>query len=288
MKLFAKRWIIVTLMLLLISTQAYAASRVISQVEVVTDKSAEIALKWSDNNAVSGIMITSWRFTDAETLVVSYRTGADVPGGFSSRVISHDTYSFPLKVHLEASTDHVPEFTDINTSDPGRNAVLNLYYRGIIGGYPDGSFKPDNHVTRAEFSKMLLLTADYEVQDALMTSFSDVSQEFWGRKFIMTLASKDILKGKGDGKFDPNGQIKMGEVLAVLTRTFELYEGDGKYLYTLGNHWSNAYFLKAVEDGIVLPIDSYYRDYDAEMPATREQCAVLLSRVLENLHDVAE
>lgn len=104
----------------------------------------------------------------------------------------------------------------------------------------------------------------------------------------MPLAAKGILKGKGEGLFDPNGQIKVGEVLAVLTRTFNLFEGDVVYPYTLKSHWSNEAFLTAVEDGILLPTDSFYQNYDPEVPATREQCAVLLSRVLENLHDVTQ
>lgn len=264
-----------------------AAPRVLAEVTAVTDHSARISLGWDDGPTGITIMITSWKFTD-EGLVVYYSTGENVPEGYASRTLSHERHTFPMKIRLERSVNHTPEFTDINDHDPGRSAILNLYYRGIIGGYPDGSFKAENKVTRAEFSKMLLLTAGYAEADNGSSMFSDVTQDYWGRKYIIPLAEKGILKGKGEGIFDPNGQIKIGEVVTVLTRTFDLYGTSGSYPYLLTAHWSNEYFVEGVRNGIVTSADSFYRHYDAEMPATREQCAILLSRVLEHLHDVTE
>lgn len=286
-----KRFIISMLVIIVMTSGLYyadAASRVICDVEVMTDHSARISLKFSDGSSVSNIRITTWRFVDASTLVIYYDYGSSVPSGFDSRLISHETYTFPLKVHLEKAVDHTPEFTDLNDSDPGYNAIMNLYYRGIIGGYPDGTFLRNNNVTRAEFSKMLLLTANYATDNTLNSTFTDVSDTHWGRKYIMTLAEKEILKGKGDGKFDPEGQITIGEVLTVLSRTFDLYGNGNTYGYSLSGHWSDVYFLDAVSDGIVLPPDHFYRPYTPDKKATREDCARLLSRILENLHDVAQ
>lgn len=265
-----------------------ATERVICDVEVITDNSARIQLKWSGDSTGANIRITTWRFIEDNTLVVYYDYGNSIPSGFDSRLISHETYTFPLRIHLQKAVDHTPEFTDLNDSDPGYNAIMNLYYRGIINGYPDSTFLPENNVTRAEFSKMLLLTAKYAVDENVTSSFNDVSDSHWSRKYIMTLAQKEILKGKGEGLFDPEGQITIGEVLTVLSRTFDLYNSGSTYGYSLSEHWSNSYFVDAVEDGIVLSSDHFYRPYTPDKKATREDCARLLSRILENLHDVAE
>lgn len=270
------------------STAIAAGARVVCKVDIVTDNTAKVSLSWSDDGSDGGIMITSWRFVDENRLVVYYQTGDQIPEGFSERTISHETYSFPMQVHLQPSAGHSPDFTDLNDSDPGYGQILNLYHRGIINGYPDGSFKAGNQVTRAEFSKMLLLTARYAVNDELNSSFSDVNDSHWGRKYIMTLAQREILKGKGEGRFDPEGQITIGEVLTVLSRTFSLYNSPAKYPYALDVHWSNEYFLDGVKDGLVIRSDHFYHPYDANEKATREDCARLLSRVLESLHDVAE
>lgn len=286
-----KRTVVLLIMVVVLGTvggSVYAEPRVIAQVNTMTDHSAEVVLKWSDEDTTTGIMVTGWQFIDASTLVINFSSGEDVPAGFHKRLISHDTYTFPLRVHLEASVSHTPEFIDIDNDDPGRSAILNLYYRGIISGYPDGTFKPENNVTRAEFAKMLLLTAAYTLDEDTISTFTDVDNAFWAKSYIMSLASKGILKGKGMGTFDPNGQIKIGEVLTVLTRTFDLYEGGNTYPYDLEAHWSNAYFITAVEDGLVVKTDGFYSDYNAELPATREQCMELLSRIIEHMHDVTQ
>lgn len=280
----------ILLMLSMISSVAMATERVVCDVDVMTDHSARISLRWLSGTNQEGLMITSWKFVESDRLVVYYQSGSNTPEGFSgsSREIKHESYRFPMQVSLVAVSGQDSEFTDLSDSDPGYEAITNLYHRGIINGYPDKTFRSSNNVTRAEFSKMLLLVAEYELQEDLMTGFSDVSNEFWGRKYIMTLASRDILKGKGEGIFDPNGAITIGEVLTVLSRTFELYDDGGTYPYTIENHWSNEYFLDLVNDGLVVSSDSYFNPYTANTKATREDCAVLLSRVLENLHDVRQ
>lgn len=274
--------------LLMVMTVVYSGERVICDVTVLTDHSADIKLMWTDDEIRQPIMITSWKFIDEETLVVYYETGVTVTEGFDRREIRHESYVFPMKVFVQEVTQEEPIFSDISKDSNGYESIMNLYYRGIVGGYPDGEFKVDHYVTRAEFSKMLLLTAQYEVEATLGTTFDDVPKNHWGRAYIMTLASKEILKGRGEGEFDPEGQITIGEVLTVLSRTFEMYQVGDEYPYTLKEHWSNVYFKEMVSQGLVVASDAYYNPYSPDDKATRYDCVVLLSRVLGALHDVAE
>lgn len=267
---------------------AAAEARVICDVETITDNSARVTLKWSDASQNETIAIKWFEFRSSDELIVHYDTGSDLPDDFDSRTAISEKYSFPMRVVLESAAGHTPEFTDLSSSDPGYASVINLYHRGIIGGYPDGTFKPENNVTRAEFSKMLLLTAGYEVNETMSSTFVDVDNDFWGRKYIMTLASREIINGKGQGIFDSNGDVTIGEVLKMLSKTFELYGEGGTYPYTMEEHWSNEYFLDVVSDGLVKGSDPYYRPYTPNTKATREDCAILLSRVLEELHDVTQ
>lgn len=268
-----------------VTGEVNATARVIVDVEVLTDHSAKVTLKWSDDRPGDDLRITGWTFDD-KGLTLKYDRIVG-QSGYNRRTVEHDVYTFPMKVYLEKAQGHTEEFTDLNQSDPGYKAILNLYYRGIISGYPDGSFKAVNPVKRAEFAKLLMTTADYEQVAGLAISFKDV-EGHWASDYIMTLTDKGIFNGKGQGVFDPEGQIKVGEVLAVLTRTFDLYGEQNTYPYMLANHWSNRNFLQAVADGIVVPEDEIYGNYDADQPATRALCAVLLSRVVEHLHDVVE
>jgi len=279
-------WMIIVIMVATVGVDGYAAARVVADVDILTDNSAKITLEWSDGSDNSELMITSWTF-GASGLTLNYKADASV-SGFNIRTVTHEVYEFPMKVFLQPSVGHTQVFTDLPSDAGGYLAILNLYSRGIISGYPDGSFQATNPVTRAEFSKMLMTTADYTTLDGGSVHFIDVAETHWAQGYIATLSDKGIFKGKGDGLFDPEGQIKVGEVLAVLTRTFDVYGGHDTYPFTLADHWSNTYYIQGVEEGIVLTSDSIYTNYDPEAPATRELCAVLLSRVLENLHDVVD
>lgn len=288
--MLVKKWfvgmMVMAMMVVTVGTEVNAAVRVVADVDILTDNSAKITLAWSDGSDSSDLMITGWTFSDTG-LTVTYKTGAGV-SGFNVRTITHEVYEFPMKVYLQASVGQTQAFTDLTGDSNAYLAILNLYARGIISGYPDGSFQATNAVTRAEFSKMLMTTAEYTSLDGSGIRFSDVEETHWAQGYIQTLANKGIVNGKGDGIFDPEGQIKVGEVLAVLTRTFDVYSEQDTYRYTLADHWSNTYYLQSVEEGIVLTGDSIYTNYDPEAAATRELCAVLLSRVLENLHDVVD
>ena len=265
-----------------------AAPRVIGEVQVLSDHSANIKLTWSDQVTKTPMIITTWRFADSRTLEVYYKLENKEGQNWDERQISHPTYTFPMKVYVIQESTKQQQMTDITSNQQSYGAIMNLYHRGIINGYPDGSFKPSNPVTRAEFSKMLLMTASYNVDTTIPSSFSDVGQDHWSKNFIMTLAARGIIEGTGNRIFDPQGHITMGQMLTILSRTFRTYETSSPYPYSLSNHWSNAYFLDVVNQGLIQPQDIYYNPYAPDRKATREDCAVLLSRVLEQLHDVTQ
>lgn len=267
------------------SGSIYAADRVICDVEIISDQSAEIHLRWNDDTNSVGIRITGWTLLDEDTLKITYITGANIESGFETRKIEGDKYHFPMKIILEEEGKDELSFSDMPAADEEKLSILNLYYRGIISGYGDGTFKPYNGVTRAEFAKMITATADYTLITDEASMFTDINNGYWGLPYITTLAKKGIFKGRTDGSFDPNGNITIGEVLAVINRTFILYNSNNAYPYTHSTHWSNEQFLASVKAGIVKSTDAYYNPYTPDVKATRVQCAVLLSRVLEQLHE---
>jgi hypothetical protein len=271
-----------------LSLPSSAASRVVCEVTYTSDHSATIQLKWSDPAVKTPLMISGWTFQDAKTLTVYYKSGKEVVSGWDQRTITHDTYTFPMKINVAADQQEVIALKDVPTTYKNYGSIMNLYHRGIISGYPDGTFKASATVTRAEFAKMLLLSAKYTQITTLKSTFSDLKESYWAKTYIMTLASKDILKGKGNLKFDPQGTITIGEVITVLSRTFDTFQELSPYGSTLTAHWSNDYFLDAVQQGMVLKTDSFYKPYTPNQKATRETIAVLLSRMLEQLHEVAK
>lgn len=268
----------------LISMKSVAENRVINQVETLTDHSVKVNLKWLKDGMENNIRVTSWTFQDADTLIVNYQSDETTRIGWSERIINNNNHMFPMKIYLQEDNKETQSLVDIKSTDTAYGAIMNLYYRGVISGYLDGTFRENNSVSRAEFAKMLLLTAKYEISEEPI-SFTDIKTH-WSKEYISTLAGKGILKGKGNNIFDPEGTITIGEVLTVISRTFNLYGNGYDYTDALETHWSNEYFLNLVEEGFIKPSNSYYYPYTPNKAATREDCAILLSSVIEQLHGV--
>ena len=92
----------------------------------------------------------------------------------------------------------------------------------IITGFPEGTFKPDDTLTRAQAAKILCCVAlGVKAADELPAggaTFADVPASHWANKYVEYCASKSIVAGVGDGKFNPDGKLTgyaFGKMLLV-------------------------------------------------------------------------
>ena len=95
-------------------------------------------------------------------------------------------------------------------------------HAGLIKGYPDGTFRPDARVTRAELAVLLsrMIESTY-LHDSV---FQDVGTDHWASAEISALAAHDILRGYSDGTFRPENDITRGETAAVINRLLKLLD----------------------------------------------------------------
>lgn len=105
----------------------------------------------------------------------------------------------------------------------------NVYYVadfGLLNGYPDGTFCPDNNITRTEFLKILSLDSGENLSVYNNESaFPDVSSSFWGKQYINWGEANGIVNGYLDGTFHPNNTISRQEMAAILYRYIVTYRG---------------------------------------------------------------
>ena len=95
-------------------------------------------------------------------------------------------------------------FTD-GSSIEHSQAVAALVNDGIINGYPDGAFRPQGTLTRAE--ACAILTRMKGGNASGQADFTDVSSEHWAKGYIAYCASEGVVAGYGDGKFGPEDQL---------------------------------------------------------------------------------
>lgn len=141
------------------------------------------------------------------------------PAGFEDEVVVNSN-SFPNP------------FNDTDISTLQGQAAAELYRRAVIGGFPDGEFKGERPVNRAEGAKFLLLTRYGAVGDMANDGhFPDVLDGEWYTSFVMNASILGIIQGYPDGMFRPQNTINTAEFLKMMSLTFGLSQ-NLKYSYT--------------------------------------------------------
>ncbi len=118
-------------------------------------------------------------------------------------------------------------FTDVS-GHPYADAIADLSGRGIINGYEDGTFRPNNPVWRQHFAKMIVLTLDLQVSEDDVCPFSDVDiggpSTLYPDNYIAVAAARGITNGTGAGKFSPTAEISRAQVITMVVRAADNLE----------------------------------------------------------------
>ncbi len=186
-------------------------------------------------------------------------------------VLAFSVFSIPTKA--------VVTFDDFFANDPFAFEVIYLHELGIINGYPDGTFRPHQPVTRAEATAMLgrALKLDGTKRN---TPFSDVSSTHFASGFIASSAAAGIVKGFSDKTFKPNTSITRGQTAVILDRAFEFPDAADNHFSDVG---SNTYYFGAISRLASAGVANGYSDHTFK-PAqhvSRVHFAAFLARTIE-------
>ena len=134
---------------------------------------------------------------------------------------------------LSKTTSNKKQFNDTASKGKDLEEKINaLANAGVVSGYEDGSFRPNDNVTRAEFAVMLDRTdilKEINSKPDNKVEFSDVSNH-WAEKSINKIASFSIVTGRGEGKYCPEDNITPQEIFIILDRLVNLNCLDSKQL----------------------------------------------------------
>ena len=151
----------------------------------------------------------------------------------------------------------------------------------IIGGYPDGSFKPEGNITRAEVTKMICVALNGGKEPNLATNatptFSDVrnnANSAWAEKYIESCASQGIVSGVGAGKFAPAGNVT-GTQLAKMLLVALGYKSENEGF--TGNAWATNVNTIASAKGLYAGLEKM----DVSAALTRDSAARMIWNALQ-------
>lgn len=173
------------------------------------------------------------------------------------------------------------EFTDLSESYWAYDGIAKLIKAGIIDGYPDGTFKPDGNITRAELVKILNQVFLFkEKQETSM--FSDVTESDWFYEYVMAAQEAGYVDGYPDGTFKPNGLITRQEFCKMLAEINNFTElAYDSYPDDEISQWAVEYVRKVVSNRIMLP-DSEGRFRALDNVTRAEVCDALAKFIIVN------
>jgi len=145
-------------------------------------------------------------------------------------------------------------FTDVSDTFWAYPYISYLYCRGIIGGYPDGTFRPANPLTRGQFSKMVVLGHDWTLYNPYFPSFTDVPSSDTFYQYIETAHLRDVVGGYQDGTFRPGNSVTRGQAtkMLVIAHGWALIDpATPSFPDVPRGHWSYKYVETAFSRGVV-------------------------------------
>lgn len=136
-------------------------------------------------------------------------------------------FLFTISFAAQAAT-----FSDVSSENPHSSSILELQSRGVIQGYMDGTFRPNQAINRVEFLKILTETkgdyspsrdpSGYDIEVPIGLAFSDVQDKAWFVPYIRHALQKEIISGYPNGTFQPTRNVNLAEALKMIFKTFNI------------------------------------------------------------------
>lgn len=143
-------------------------------------------------------------------------------------------------------------FDDVAAEHPNYDAILYLKERGVLSGYSDGTFKPNNTVNRAELLKILIEGRDLVPDESMENCFTDV-KDAWYAKYVCYAKLQGWVQGYEDGSFKPDTQISNVEAIKMLLEVMnvELETGKTQFKDVEIGSWYEPYVKTAHSLGLL-------------------------------------
>ena len=131
--------------------------------------------------------------------------------------ISNGVISEPMLSATGVLSTTAVSFSDVTSGAWYYDAVSALAQKGVISGYPDGTFGPGKTITRAEFTAMVVLYTG--LTDSGTSTFWDVASSHWAAGFIAAAQNNGWVYGYPDGSFGPEDSLTRAQAVTILNHS---------------------------------------------------------------------
>ena len=157
--------------------------------------------------------------TDHYAYIAGYEDGTVRPDGNITRAeVATIFFRLMTDEYRETCWSTSSGFTDVTAANWYNNAISTTANAGWVSGYPDGTFRPDAYITRAEFATIAARFLSDVYSGTSM--FTDISGH-WAEDYINRAAAAGWINGYADGTFRPNAYITRAEAVTLINRMLD-------------------------------------------------------------------
>lgn len=203
------------------------------------------------------------------------------PGQFSPFALVQEIAEEPEPIPTPdpGDDDNPPYIPPVDPDDTGVSDLLNTEdHIQYLFGYPNGTFGPENDMTRAEVAQMFYnLLLDQDV--TITKTFEDVPEDAWYAKAVNTLASLGVVSGVGDNQFEPERSITRAEFTTITMRfTNGMMDGENIFPDVNADDWFYDYVVGSIQYGWIHGYpDGTFRPNN---PITRAEVTAIVNNML--------
>ena len=149
-------------------------------------------------------------------------------------------------------------------------AVMELVSKKIISGFEDGTYRPNEYVTRGQLAKMLIIALnidmDYSAYEKGMKYLLTDIENHWAYPYIKVGVENGIINGYDDNTFRPDNNVTYAEALTMMIRALKLENKMNEKI------WPDSYIKEAYNLGLLINVDVIGDDYNR--PINRGETAI--------------
>ncbi|MNI27940.1 Cellulosome-anchoring protein precursor [compost metagenome] len=239
-----------------------ASTLAAGEITVTLPKGAELVN--ANGGTVSGDKIT-WKVQD---LAAGQKGSFKLDVKWLLVAAADKEFEFPGQFTVNANSNNVVKANSAVKVKVFSDRFGNLKHQRYILGFPDGEFKPDNSLTRAELAGIVArLTENVKINEVL--SFTDIKEDHWAANYVKIAAKHGYFGGFEDGSFRPEAKVTRGELASVMARFLKLKVSTSGELHfsDVQGHWAadaieelyRGHFISGYTDGTFKPQDNIRR-----------------------------
>lgn len=170
-------------------------------------------------------------------------------------------------------------FTDVPDGYWAKEPIIHLASMGIINGYPDGTFKPEKTLSRAELCTLLIKAKRTRPRTPDKPAFTDLAVNHWATPYITAAVDEKLVGGYPDGTFQPNKALTRAEavkIVSVFDKLGTRKVTEAPYPDVSTNHWAAPFIMAAKNAGLLKYLEG--KDFEPKRELTRAEAAEILYR----------